>query len=207
MSDSRLAGVAAILFAVLFVVAVFAPGDAPQGDDPDADVVQYYQDSGNQRAMLAGVYFMTVSSLALVVFATVQFRSGTTLASIARATAYFAAAAFAIASVAFAAVGAGALFDDTPIDVGIARFLPGLGFGTMLIVGGLAASTMIAAISADWQRNKTMPNWLCWLGYACAVVLLGGIIFLPMIAMILWAIVVGAVLLSRGGTASAPAAV
>jgi len=74
-----------------------------------------------------------------------------------------------------------------------------------LIVGGLATSAMIAAISTDWHRNKAMPIWLCWLGYVCAVVLLGGVVFIPMIAMVLWAIVVGVVLLSRGAKASAAA--
>jgi hypothetical protein len=198
MSDSRLAGIAAIVFAVLFVGALMLPGETPAGEDPDDEVVDYYEDSANQRRLLASVYLMTIGSLALVVLATVQFRSGTTPASIARAMAYVAAAAFAIGSVALAAVGAEALInEDTPIDAGVARFLPSLGFGTILVVGGLAASAMIAAISADWQKRGTMPNWLCWLGYVCAVILLAGVMFIPMIALIIWAIATGIVLLTR----------
>ncbi len=109
MSDSKVAGVAAILFAVLFLAAMVAPGETPSGADPDADFVGYYQDSGNQKTLLASVYFMTVGSLALVVLATLEFRSGSTLASIARAAAYLAAAAFALGSVAIATMGAEAL--------------------------------------------------------------------------------------------------
>lgn len=205
MSDSRLAGIAAIVFAVLFVAALLVPGETPSGDDPDSEFVAYYEDSGNQRMLLASLYFMTVSSIALVVFATVQFRSGTTLTSIARAMAYLAAAAFAIGSVAFVTVGAEALINDTPVDAGVARFLPSLGYGTVLVVGGLAAAVMIAAISADWQRDRTMPSWLCWLGYFCAVVLLAGVVFIPMIAMVLWAVVAGVVLLTRAGAEPQPA--
>ncbi len=114
------AGIAAIVFAVLCVAAVVSPGETPSGDDPDSDFVQYYGDSGHQRTLLASVYLMTVSALALVVFATVQFRSGTTLASVARAMAYLAAAAFALGQVAIATVGAEALINDSPIDPGVA---------------------------------------------------------------------------------------
>jgi hypothetical protein len=206
MSDSRLAGIAAIVFAVLFVAAVLVPGETPAGDDPDDEIVEYYEDSGNQRTLLLSVYFMTVSAIALVVFATLQFRSGTTLASIARPTAYLAAAAFAIGAVAIATVGAEAWINDTPVDAGVARFIPSIGYGAILIVGGLAAATMIATISADWQRNETMPNWLCWLGYLCAAVLLVGVFFIPMIALVLWALVVGVVLLSRSRPAVVSAA-
>jgi hypothetical protein len=140
---------------------------------------------------------MTVGSLALIVFATVQFRSGTTLSSIARGMANVAAAAFAIGSVALAAVGAEALLSDAPVDAGVARFLPSMGYGTILVVGGLAASAMIAAISADWQKSGAMPKWLSWLGYVCAAILLAGVFFIPMIAMILWAVAAGIVLLTR----------
>jgi hypothetical protein len=206
MTDSRMAGVAVLVFAVLLVAGILAPGETPAADDPDEEIVEFYEDSGNQKALVTMVYFVTVSSLALVVFATTQFRSGTTLASIARAMAYVAAAGFAIGSVALAAVGAEGLFSDAPIDAGAARFLPSVGYGIMLIVGGLAAAAMIAAASADWQRSGTMPRWLCWLGYVCAVILLGGVVFLPMGAMIVWAVATGIVLLTRKDGAPRPTA-
>ncbi len=199
MPDSKLAGIAAIVFAVLFVAAALAPGQPPSGTDPDADYVQYYGDSGNQVALLASVYFMAISSIALVVFATVQSRSGTTLASIARATAYLAAAAFALGQVAIASVGAEALISDAPIDPGAARFIPSFGYGAILVVGGLAAAATVAALSTDWKRNGTMPAWLCWFGYAVSVVLLFGVIFIPMASLVLWALAAGIVLLVKKG--------
>ena len=76
--------------------------------------------------------------------------------------------------------------------------MTGLGFGTLLIVGGLAAAAMIAAISVHWMRTKEMPTWVPWLGYVCALVLLFAIVFLPMAALPLWAVVVGIVMLTRG---------
>lgn len=197
MSDSRLAGIAVLVFAVLFVAGILAPGETPSGDDADDEIISYYEDSGNQQALLAAAYLMTVSSLALVVFATVHFRSGTTLGSVARAMAYVAAVAFAIGSVALAAVGAEALISDAPVDAGVARFLPSLGYGTILVVGALAAAAMIASTSADWHKSGVMPTWLCWAGYICAAVLLAGVLFIPMIAMILWAAATGIVLLTK----------
>ncbi|MEX0783539.1 MAG: hypothetical protein WD557_12890 [Dehalococcoidia bacterium] len=205
MTDSRWAGLAAIVFAVLLVVGMVLPGDAPTSDEADSEYVDYYEDSGNQRLLIASVYVITLSSLALVAFATLQFRSGSALASLARAMAVVAATAFAIGSVALATVGAEILINDAEVDPGVARFLPSMGFGTMLIVGGLAASAMIAAISADWLRSGAMPRWLCWLGFACAVVLLAGVIFLPMIALVLWAVVTGIVLLRPTSATAVPA--
>jgi hypothetical protein len=205
VSDSRIAGIAAIIFAVLFVAAMIAPGEPPEDDAPDDELVEYYEDSGNQQALLAAVYMMTVAAASLIVLATIGFRSGTTLAAIARAMAYLAATAFAFGSVAFATVGVENMMSDAPIDPGVARFLPSLGYGTILVVGGLAAALMVGAASLDWQRSRAMPNWLCWLGFVFAVVLLFSILFIPMIALILWALIVGIVLLSRGS--SQPASV
>lgn len=197
MTDTRIAGIAAILFAILFVAGNLLTGDTPSGDDPDSDFVDFYEDSGNQTMLLVAAYAVSVASIALVTFATIAFRSGTWLANLARAAAYLAAVAFAIGMVAVATVGAEALINDSPIDPGVARFMPSLGYGSMLVFGALASSAMIAAISADWHRDRTMPAWLPWLGYLCAIVLLFGVIFIPMVALPIWAIVTGIVLLTR----------
>jgi hypothetical protein len=205
MTLIRWAAVAAILFAVLFVVGMLMGTDTPDGDESDATWVQHYEDSGNQTQDVVAVYVVAVASIGLAAFASLAF-GGSAWATVARASAYIAAAAFAIGRVALSAVSASAKFDSSPIDPGVARFMQGLGFGTVLVVGGLAAAAMIAAISIHWMRTKEMPAWVPWLGYLCAIILLFGVIFLPMIALPVWALVVGIVLLTRGER-TAPATV
>jgi hypothetical protein len=65
---------------------------------------------------------------------------------------------------------------------------------------------MIAAVSFDWLRNKAMAAWLCWFGFVCALALLAAVIFIPMVALPLWAIVVGVVLLTRSAETPTAAA-
>ncbi len=88
------------------------------------------------------------------------------------------------------------------MDAGVARFLPSLGYGTILIVGGLSAAAAITAISGDWKRTGAMPNWLCWLGFVCAFILLAGVMFIPMIALVVWALAAGVALLTRSSPAA-----
>ncbi len=44
-----------------------------------------------------------------------------------------------------------------------------------------------------------MPGWLGWFGYAAALILLFAVIFIPMIALVLWALAKGIVLLTKKG--------
>ncbi len=44
----RIAPFAGILFVALFIIGVILPGDVPCCEDPDSEVVAFYEDSGNQ---------------------------------------------------------------------------------------------------------------------------------------------------------------
>jgi hypothetical protein len=107
------------------------------------------------------------------------------------------AAAIAIGAVAIASVPAAVAIDGAPVDPGSARFFPSIGYGAILVVGGLSAAVMIAAASLHWMRTRMMARWLVWLGFVCALALLFSVIFIPMIALPLWALVVAIVMLSR----------
>ena len=205
LTTTKWAAIAIIAFAVLFLVGMLMGTDTPDGDESDQTWVQHYEDSGNQTQDIVAVYVVAVAAIGLVAFASLELAGGA-WATVARASAYIAAAAFAIGRVALSAVSASAKFDSSPIDPGVARFMQGLGFGTVLVVGGLAAAAMITAISIHWMRTKEVPAWVCWLGYLAAVVLLFGVVFLPMAALPIWALIVGIVLLTRGER-TAPAAV
>ncbi len=206
MTVSKWAGVAAIVFAVLFVAGVVVGNNSPDGNDPDAKWVDFYSDSSQQTQDIVAAYLETAAALALVGFAAVAFGSVGGLAAAARAFAYTAAAAFALGRVALATVSAEVKFSSAPINADVARAMSSLGFGIMLVAGGVAAAAMIAAISGHWMRTRRMPRWLVWFGFVCAFIALFSVVFLPLAALPIWALVVGIVLLTgKGAVATEPA--
>lgn len=95
----------------------------------------------------------------------------------------------------FGAVASGAMFQDVPIDAGVARFFLHLGYLSILVAGGLAAAMTIAAASASLWRSASLPRWLAIFGFLCAIALLFAVVFFPMAALPLWALIVGIVLI------------
>jgi hypothetical protein len=199
MSVARWTALAGIVFAVCFVVGMMLTGDAPSGDDPDQKIIDYYGDSGHQTTFLIIAYLEVVAAISLVSFATLAFRDAgaSPLAAVARASGYLVAAAIALGTIALASVGAGAAIDNSPVDPGSARFLQSVGYGTILLVGGLSATAMIATGSVHWMRTGLAPAWVVWFGLLCAVACIFSIVFIPMLALPLWAIVIGVRALMR----------
>ena len=109
---------------------------------------------------------------------------------------------------ALAAVPAGQSIGGEPAvtNADVARFLPQLGFGAILIGGMFGAIALIDAASIVIYRTGVLPRWLAWLGFVCAVALLFGVVFLPMIALPIWLIGTGVVLLRLPSTEAEPTA-
>jgi hypothetical protein len=199
MNTARWAGVAGVLFVVLFVLGFLTAGDVPGGDeDSDDEVVRYYEDSGNQSMLITVAYMLIASGLAFVAFSGLGLYSPMRAAedTVARhsanlgiAASILTAAAISAGGIAFATVAAGVSFQDDPVDAGVARFLVHFGYGSILVWGGLASAASIAAFSLAGQRLALVPQWLAWLGYLAAVVLLFAIVYLPMIALPIWVLV------------------
>jgi hypothetical protein len=113
---------------------------------------------------------------------------------------------------ALAAVPAGISLGGEPAvsNADVARFLPQMGFGAILVGGMFGAIALIDAASIVAIRTGVLPRWLAYLGFVCTVALLFGVFFLPMIALPIW-LIAAAVALLRGRPAetasAAPAAV
>jgi predicted lipid-binding transport protein (Tim44 family) len=84
--------------------------------------------------------------------------------------------------------------------------LQSLGYGSLLVWGGLAASAMVATVSVAALREAVFPAWFGWLGALAAIVLLGAVIFFPMAALPIW-VLIASVLLFRRSDAAEPARV
>ena len=75
----------------------------------------------------------------------------------------------------------------------------------ILLFGMFGAIALIDAASIVILRTGVLPRWLAWLGFVCAVVLLFGVVFLPMIALPIWLIATSIVLFRLPAVEATPA--
>jgi len=95
-------------------------------------------------------------------------------------------------------VGAGIEIGELPVPApDVARTAEQLGYGVMLVVGGLFAALMVGASSIAARGTGLLPSWLVSAGLSAAVLLLASVIFIPIVLLPLWVLVV-AVIVGRG---------
>jgi len=71
--------------------------------------------------------------------------------------------------------------------------IPHIGY-SLLLFSMLAAAAFIGAASSAMRATAMLPRWLAWLGFAAAALLLFSIIFMPMVALPIWAAAVAVAL-------------
>ncbi len=191
----KLAAGAGVVFAVAFVAGMLATSADVMGDDSDAEILEWWSDSGNQTRLLIGGYLLALAGVAFVFLmahirgriATAEGTAGN-LASVAFGGALL-FVGLLLAGMVFWISPAGAeKLGDTPLpqDPDILRQLPQAGYGIVLIGGAWSAALAIAATSWAVLRTGVFARWLAWLGFVCALVLLFGVFFIPMLALPIW---------------------
>jgi hypothetical protein len=200
----RPGGIAGIAFAVLFIVGMLMPTTGFQ-DMTDAEVVTFFGDSGNQTTYIASAYIIAVAGIAFLYFVSTlrsllarsEGASATLVTFVGIAGGVFVALLFAGFAATVAVPGGVAIGGEPVPSADLLRMMPQLGHGLVLVFGMLAASAMIAAASAIILKDATLPRWLAWAGFACAVLLLAGAMFMPTMALPIWVIATSIVLLRR----------
>jgi hypothetical protein len=187
--------IAGVLAAVTFVIGLILVANTPDNNDTDAQVVAWYADHGHRLGVLIGTYFLAFCGLFFLWFVSglrQRLRAaegpGGRLANVALGGAVLFVGMLWVGAAALLAVpGAESFGDSTPLRVAdIARFVPSLGFGAILIFGAFGAIAMIDATSIVAMRTGILPKWFAWLGFVATVVLLFGVVFLPMVALPIW---------------------
>jgi hypothetical protein len=207
----RLGGIAAIAFAVLFVVGFLLVSDTPEGDESNAQWLRYYADSDNRRMIVIGAFVLALAAVAFLVFLGVlreRLRNtGSGLEWVG--TTAFASGLVFVAMLAVATLGTGSAaasveFGDSPLvrDADVLRTFESLGFGALVLFGAASAGLLILTSSVAASRGALLPRWLVVTGYVVGViVILGGLFFIPLALFVLWMIAVGIVLLRSPGAA------
>jgi hypothetical protein len=204
-------GIAAIVFAVLFVVGFLFVSDTPDGDESNLKWLRYYADSDNRRMIIIGAIVLALAALAFLVFLGVlreRLRNAGSGAEWVGTTAFASGLLFvamlAVAALGTASVSASVEFGDAPVvrDADVLRTFESLGIGALVLFGAAAAGLLIITSSAAGGRSALLPRWLVITGYVAGViVLLGGLFFIPLALFVLWMLVVGIVMLRSPASA------
>ena len=206
--------IAGIAAALTFLVGVAMAANSPDSDDSDAKVLAWYAKHSNRVGVIVGLFVLMFFGLFLLWFASglrerLRAAEGPDgrLANIAFGGALLCVGLVWVGAIGLAAVPAGQSLGGAPLsNADVARFLPQLGFGAILVGGMFGAIALIDAASIVIYRTGVLPRWLAWLGFVCAVALLFGAVFLPMIALPIW-LVAASIALRRSSSAEAqPAA-
>lgn len=199
-ADGRLAALAGLAFAVLFLLGT-AILNIPHGAS-DEKLVAWWSESGNQLTAVVSMYCFVLAGLCFLAFL-VQLRSRLLAAeggSGALTTLVVASGAVFVAMLFVAAASRGVVGfaikspgnNESLPGPDTLRYLPQTGYAALGGGGLLAAAVAMATTSWLIVRTGVFGRWLAWVGAAAAVVIvvanaaLVGMLAIP--AMLVWAL-------------------
>jgi hypothetical protein len=194
---------AGILAALTFFFGLAATADSPDNSDSNAKVISWYADHGHRVGVIIGAFVLAFCGLFLLWFASglrqrLRRAEGPEgrLANVALGGGVLLVALLWVGAAALAAIPAEQSFGGGPplSDADLGRFLPSVGFGSILLFAMFGAIALIDATSVVIMRTGVLPRWLAYLGFVCGVVLLFGVVFIPVIALPIWLIAASIVL-------------
>jgi hypothetical protein len=209
----RWGGIAAILFAVLYVIGIALMADTPDDDASNAEWLRHFRDSGNRQEIIYGAFVLAAALIAFLLFLG-AFRErvrgrpgGEWLSTVAFVSGSVFAAIIGVFGAALSAVPAGVEFGDGPVprDADLIRTLEHLGFTALLIYGMASAGLFLVTASISGGRALLFPRWMVIVGviFGVAVAVLGWA-FIPMLLIVIWALIAGVFFLIRSSTGVEP---
>jgi hypothetical protein len=210
----RWAPLGGIIFVILMVIGTGLLGDHPDPDAPEQEIADYLSDSGNHTRNIIGTYAWVLGGVGFLWFlahlrGVLRSAEGGTgiLSNLGFGAGLIFTTLLMASSAAISAVPSAVEFRDAPdIDPDFVRILPQLGYGMLLFGGGFTAIILVLTTSIVTLQTGVFPQWLAWLGFVAAFALLFAIIFLPMVAFLIWVLVVSVVLLTQRAEAATVAA-
>lgn len=192
-----------IAFVVLFIGSVLV--SMPPGDNASDKVwVANYTGHGNQIGHLATGILLMLAGLCLMSFLTVLWtrvaaaRQPESLSPLPLVAAGVSAACFAVGGILMGGVAGSLLIGSKHVPgADLLRFGNDLGFGIIGSAGMFAAALSIACLSVQARSVGLFGRKLQIFGLAVAVVLLGSLAFIPILALLIWSIVTAIVLMRR----------
>jgi hypothetical protein len=184
-------------FVVLFVAAWFTQGSGiPESDAPVSEWGDWITKDSTGATAIVSVYLFVLAALAFGVFtyglstrvrAARLDRPSAAGGTLALGTAI--AVLIATAGVAMNAGPAQYAMDSAlapPTDIASIVMISSIGYGLGLVAAMLAMAAFIALVTFALRAGS--DTWFVVVSWACAIALLGAVIFLPMIAVPIWVI-------------------
>jgi hypothetical protein len=197
----RLAPWSGIAFVVLFLGSVVA-SSPPNDSASDARWVADYSTSGKQAGHLATGVLLVVAGLSLLTFLThlwttiAAARQPRSVSPLPIVAAGVAAACICVGGVFMGVIAGDMLLGSSPMpDADLLRFCNDIGFVMVGVPGMLAAALGIACLSAQARAAGIFGRRLHIFSLAVAIILLASLEFVPIVALLVWLIVVAVVLL------------
>jgi uncharacterized membrane protein len=205
-SLARWSPVTGIAFAVLFIAGVVAsnpPGDGASSATWIAD----YTGTANRAGHVVTGVCLVLAGLCLVSFVTaiwqrvVDASRQLRVSPLPLVTAGIAAACMAVGG-ALMGGAISVVHSGVAPDAGLLRFCNDVGFVMVGLAAMLATALCVATLTYQAARAGVFGRKLAISGYLVAVVLLASLAFVPIIALLLWCVVVAIVLLRRSTVVS-----
>ena len=206
LDTPRAAGIAGLVFSLLFVVAILLARSHPARGSSAEEIASFYLDQDAGRVALIGLYLIPFSGIAFLwfiavirahlgeredrFFATVFLGSG--LLFVAMLFAASAAAGSLLAAVKYQ--GQPVPGPDTVV------FARALAFAFLFVFGVRAAAVFMLVVSTIGHRTGFLPRWLVVAGYVGGLVFLFTVTYVELLVLIFpaWVTVVSVVILRAG---------
>jgi hypothetical protein len=199
----RAAGVAGLLFSVLFITALLLLRNHPAPGSSAAVIQEWYLRDNARQLAVVGMYLAPFSGIAFLWFiAVIRNRIGDR-EDLFFATVFLGSGLLFVAMLFASAAAAGAplaavKFQDAPVPgpdtIVLAR---GLAYTFLYVYGIKAAAVFMIVVSTIGIRTAAIPRWLIATGYLIAIVLLLSVAFYQPLVLLfpLWVGLVSLVIL------------
>jgi hypothetical protein len=214
LETPRAAGIAGLIFSVLFVVSLLLLRAHPAPGSSAKEIADFYLEHEAGRTALVGLYLVPFAGIAFLwfiaairshigeredrFFATVFLGSGL----------LFVGMLFAASASAGALVAAVKFQGAPPPDADTFLLARALGFSFLFVFAVRAAAVFMLVASTIGLRTGFLPRWLVVAGYISGLVFLFSVTYVEALALLLpaWVTAVSVVILRTGGRGPSPAA-
>lgn len=183
-------------FGVLFLVGWITLTFTWDDNATDQEIIDWYGDSGNRVRQMVGAYLTALAGVAFVVFTTglTQLIPKAGISRLVRSLSMVFSTLLIAATAAIANASASVEVPgfDEPQDAELLRLIEGIGFGMVLLGGTIAVGVAVILASYGLRGTRVLPAWLVVAGYVIGAVLaLLGVLYIPLVLLVLWALAVG----------------
>jgi hypothetical protein len=195
-STSRWEAWTGIVFPVLFIASIAASNPPADSATDQKWIANYTGNSNDARHLITGL-LLVLAGLSLASFLTAVWRRirdtdpSRSWSPIPLVAAAASAACIAAGGVVMAAVAGGELFGKYPLPgADVLRLSNDLGFALVSVGGMSAAALAVGCLSVQGRTAGVIGRRTSVLGIVVAIVLLASVAFLPIVAVLIWTVVV-----------------